>query len=80
MKFIQFVSIGAFSKVSKFGLVANNLNIIIPGTTPLVTISAKESNCFPNSPETFKILAANPSKKSKKIPKTTKIPAISKFP
>ena len=47
---------------------ANNLYIIIAGATPLVTKSAIESSCFPNSPDTFSNLAANPSKKSKIMP------------
>ena len=58
----------------------NKLNIIIPGTTPLVTMSANESNCVPKSPETFSKRAKNPSKKSKKTPNTTNSAAISKTP
>ena len=48
-----------------------NEYITTPGATPKVTISAKESNCFPNSPCTFNNRAAKPSKKSKKAPKIT---------
>jgi hypothetical protein len=33
-----------------------------PGTTPLVTISAKESNCNPSGPETFNNRAKNHQK------------------
>lgn len=40
-----------------------------PGATPKVTISAKESNCFPNSPEVLNIRAKKPSRKSKIAPK-----------
>ena len=42
------------------------------GATPKLTTSARESNCFPNSEETFNSLATNPSKKSKIPDKTTK--------
>ncbi len=42
--------------------------MITPGATPNVTISAKESNCFPSSPATFNFLAKNPSKKSNIAP------------
>lgn len=42
----------------------NALKIIIPGTKPKDTISAKESSCLPNSDWTFSNLATNPSKKS----------------
>ena len=42
----------------------SNKNIITPGTTPKVTISANESSCFPISECTFKMRAVNPSKKS----------------
>ena len=45
-----------------------NTNIIIPGATPNVTMSAKESSCLPISLETFNFLAKNPSKKSKTAP------------
>ena len=45
-------------------LVCNNLYITIPGTTPLVTTSAKESNCFPNSPE---IIVLQNHQKNQKI-------------
>lgn len=58
----------------------NNLNIIIPGTNPLVIMSAKESNCIPKSLCTSSFLAINPSKKSKKIPRKTKMEAITKLP
>ena len=37
---------------------------MIPGNTPKVTQSAKESNCFPNSEPPFSHRASNPSKKS----------------
>lgn len=40
------------------------LYTIIPGTKPKETISAKESNCFPSSEDTFNKRATNPSKKS----------------
>ena len=53
-------------------LVANNLNMTIPGTRPLVTISARESSCIPKALCTFNFRAKKPSKKSKKIPKKTK--------
>ena len=53
---------------------------MIPGATPEVTISASESNCFPNSLPTSSTLAANPSKKSKKIPKSINKAAICKLP
>jgi len=43
-------------------------------------MSAKESSCFPNSPHTFKILAANPSKKSRKAPKNIQRDAFIKSP
>ena len=43
-----------------------------PGTTPLVTISASESNCTPSGPVTPNFRAKKPSKKSKKIPRHTK--------
>ena len=36
-------------------------------------MSAKESNCLPNSPVTLRILAKKPSKKSKKTPSKTKL-------
>ena len=49
-----------------------------PGTTPLVTISANESNCNPRGLETLNNLAKNPSKKSRKIPKAAKAKVISK--
>jgi hypothetical protein len=39
-----------------------------PGTSPLVTISARESNCKPNGLETLNNRAKKPSKKSKKMP------------
>lgn len=52
-------------------------NITYPGTTPLVTMSARESNCSPNGLETLNNLAKNPSKKSKKMPKQTIKKAIS---
>ena len=42
-----------------------------PGTKPLVTISANESSCKPNSLCTSNFLANRPSKKSKKIPRKT---------
>ena len=51
-----------------------------PGTNPLVTISAKESNCKPNSLFTLSWRASNPSKKSKKIPKKTKYTAKTMLP
>lgn len=41
----------------------------IPGAKPKVIMSAKESNCLPNSLCCFKILAKNPSKKSNIAPK-----------
>jgi hypothetical protein len=47
-----------------------------PGATPLVTISAKESNCKPKGPATLNNRAKKPSKKSK-IFQTNKIKAIS---
>jgi hypothetical protein len=47
-------------------------NMVKPGTNPLVTISANESNCKPSGPATFHNLAKKPSKKSKNIPKHTK--------
>ena len=40
------------------------MSIITPGATPKVIISAKESNCLPNSPLIFNALATKPSKKS----------------
>jgi len=40
---------------------------INPGKTPKETKSARESNWFPYFAETFKILAAKPSKKVKKL-------------
>jgi hypothetical protein len=55
------------------------MNITKPGTKPLVTISANESNCKPNGLDTLNNRAKNPSKKSKNIPKLTKKNAISKF-
>jgi len=61
-----------FVQMAKLLEFSNNLYIIIAGATPLVTISASESNCFPNSPETFKSLAKKPSKKSNKIPSRIK--------
>ena len=51
----------------------------MPGATPEVTISAKESNCLPNSLPTFNKRAANPSKKSKKIPNKINKAAICKL-
>jgi hypothetical protein len=47
-------------------------NKIKAGRTPKVTISARESSCFPISLLTFKILATNPSKKSNKAAKKIK--------
>ena len=44
---------------------ASDKNMTKPGTTPLVTISAKLSNCKPKSLVTLSNLAKNPSKKSK---------------
>jgi len=49
----------------------SSLYIKIPGTKPLVTMSASESNCIPNALCTFSFLAKNPSKKSKNIPRKT---------
>ena len=43
--------------------------ITMPGSTPKLTISARESSSLPMGDETFKSLAENPSKKSKKAPK-----------
>lgn len=55
----------------------SNLYITIPGTTPLVTISARESSCRPTSLCTFNKRAKKPSKKSNTIPRTTKAAAYS---
>jgi len=52
----------------------------MPGATPLVTISASESNCLPSSPCTCNKRATKPSKKSKKIPNKTKNAAKVKSP
>jgi hypothetical protein len=51
-----------------------------PGNTPNDTQSARESNCFPSSPETFNRRAANPSKKSKTADKTMKYAPERTFP
>lgn len=55
-------------------------SIIIPGATPNVTISARESNCFPSSPILFNFLAKKPSKKSNIAPRKMKKGAISILP
>ena len=78
------VDISPFSTklvAKEFSLIAFSINWYItkPGATPEVTISARESNCFPNSLFTFNIRAANPSKKSKKIPINTNKAAICKL-
>ena len=39
----------------------NIKNMMVPGTTPLVTMSAKESNCKPKGLETLKSRAKNPT-------------------
>ena len=54
--------------------------IITPGATPNVTMSAKESNCFPNSPEVLNIRAKKPSRKSKIAPKNIEKTAKWIFP
>ena len=48
--------------ITRFPDSLNNWYAIIPGTTPLVTISERESKCLPNSDSAFKILATMPSK------------------
>ena len=40
------------------------ININTPGATPKDTMSANESNCFPNSEVMLSFLATNPSAKS----------------
>ena len=55
-------------------------NMMIPGATPNVTISARESNCFPSSPILFSFLAKKPSKKSNIAPRKIKYGAISILP
>tara|TARA_B110000285_G_scaffold231382_1_gene299997 strand:- start:7589 stop:8134 length:546 start_codon:yes stop_codon:yes gene_type:complete len=54
--------------------------IITPGTTPKVTMSAKESNCFPSSPFVLNKRAEKPSRKSKNAPAKTHIAAANKCP
>ena len=53
---------------------------MIPGTNPKLTTSARESSCFPSSPETLNALAAIPSKKSAIPLIKIKIMAWSQFP
>jgi hypothetical protein len=43
-----------------------------PGATPLVTISAKESNCKPKGPATLNNAQKKNHQKIKNIPKPTK--------
>lgn len=58
----------------------NNWSITIPGTTPLVTTSARLSNSNPTWLWAFKARAAKPSKKSKNIPVKAKKDAATKSP
>src|SRR5699024_12822141 len=54
----------------------SNCIITTPGTTPLVTTSAKESNSNPTLLSTLSSLAKKPSKKSKNIPRNTNTAAV----
>ena len=47
--------------VTRFPDSLNNWYTITPGTTPLVTISERESKCLPNSDSAFKIIEPMPS-------------------
>jgi hypothetical protein len=49
-----------------------------PGATPLVTISAKESNCKPKGPATLNNAQKKKPSKNQKYSQTNKIKAISK--
>ena len=51
------------------------MNIIIPGATPKLTMSANESNCLPISELALRALAAKPSKKSRIAAKAIYMPA-----
>lgn len=51
-----------------------------PGTTPNVTISARESSCLPNSELALTSRATKPSKKSRMPATTTNNAAVSKCP
>lgn len=50
------------------------------GATPEVTTSASESNSFPRGEDTPNARAANPSQKSKKMPRQISTAAIRSFP